>query len=380
MDPGEECDDGNSVDDDGCSADCRLEDICDLNVMKTADPDTIIPEPVPSCENQQKPHTLTFKYTGGGCAASDNNQPDKALCTGSVDDSSSVSILAGPKGLKKFYSVTPITVAPGEEFTISKSNRLSSNSQIEITNSGGTEVNIIHTSCSQSLAVGDVFGSLTLVAFNGQRGSTSNAVTYTYDITNNGDNLINVVVNDDKLGFIGEIALLTTGETRTFTRTAVVSVTTTNTATVSGTLLTQAPLCEASDSATVTVQQPQGTCDDGRPRELTFEYTGDPCSATTNNQGGRFSCSGSLNGNEPIKVVLTKDENLLSVNPNTETVQIGDLVNISNNSGGTLSGDTKFNVMQGSTVLQSLTIHTSCSQPLNVSDQFGSMILREFIR
>jgi hypothetical protein len=79
-------------------------------------------------------------------------------------------------------------------------------------------------------------------------------------------------------------------------------------------------------------------------------------------------------------VVLTKDENLLSVNPNTETIHIGDLVNISNNSGGTMRGDTKFDVMQGSTVLQSLTIHTSCSQPLNVGDQFGSMILREFIK
>jgi cysteine-rich repeat protein len=53
LDPGEECDDGNDTDDDGCSADCRLENICDLNVIKTADPDTIIPEPAPSCEERQ---------------------------------------------------------------------------------------------------------------------------------------------------------------------------------------------------------------------------------------------------------------------------------------------------------------------------------------
>jgi hypothetical protein len=153
------------------------------------------------------------------------------------------------------------TVAPGEEFTItSDGRRLSSSSQIDITNSGGTESNLFHASCSQPLAVGDVFGSLTLIGFNGQRG-TSNEVTYTYEVTNNGDNLINVTVNDDRLGLIAEISLLTTGETQTFTRTVEITETTTNTATVSGTLLAPAPLCEASDTATVTIQQPQNACD-----------------------------------------------------------------------------------------------------------------------
>lgn len=56
------------------------------------------------------------------------------------------------------YTVTPSIVAPGEEFTIS----------IEITNSGGTEINEIHLSCSQPLNLGDVYGSLTLVGANGE--------------------------------------------------------------------------------------------------------------------------------------------------------------------------------------------------------------------
>lgn len=50
VDPGEECDDGNTVSGDGCSADCRIEDLDHDGVVDLEDrcPDTRIPEGVPT--------------------------------------------------------------------------------------------------------------------------------------------------------------------------------------------------------------------------------------------------------------------------------------------------------------------------------------------
>ena len=36
----------------------------------------------------------------------------------------------------------------------------------------------------------------------------------------------------------------------------------------------------ARDSATVTIGEPPGSCDDGKPRALTMRYTGESCLAT----------------------------------------------------------------------------------------------------
>lgn len=360
---------------------CHLEHTCDLEVIKTATPDTVTPVPTPSCANQSgKPNSLTFKYTGGGCAASNNTQATgKAVCSGVVNDSIAVTVVAGDKKMKELYTVVPMVVAKGGEFTISTS-RISSDSNIAITNYGGTENNLIHTSCSQPLKVGDVFGSLTLVAFNGQR-AANNEVTYTYEITNYGDNLNNITVNDDKLGQIAVIDHLYSGETQTFSQSAEIFATTTNTVEAIGTL--QSGLeCLATDSATVTIQEPpdpQLSCTDGKPTALLFEYTGASCDATTNTQNGKFKCKGTLNGEEPIRVVITKDAKKVIADPNIESVYVGDQVIIYRKNGDKLASETKFDIRQGLKVLQSLTIHTSCSKPLNVGDQFGSMVLQKFI-
>ena len=65
----------------------------------------------------------------------------------------------------------------------------------------GKETTKIHTSCSQPLAIGDVFGSLTIVGINGQDGGVD--VTYQYVVTNNGAPVSSVEVTDDLLGYIG---------------------------------------------------------------------------------------------------------------------------------------------------------------------------------
>jgi hypothetical protein len=100
------------------------------------------------------------------------------------------------------------------------------------------------------LAVGDVFGGLTLVAFNGQRAGKD--VTYSYSVTNNGDAISNMTLVDDKLGSIAGPFSLAPGQTQTFQKVANIASTTTNIGAFAG-LLANGALCSASDSATVSV-------------------------------------------------------------------------------------------------------------------------------
>lgn len=58
-----------------------------------------------------------------------------------------------------------------------------------------------------------------------------NLVTYTYTVSNIGSTLQNVVVTDDKLGYIGTVSTLATNEFRVLSKTACIKATTTNTAT-----------------------------------------------------------------------------------------------------------------------------------------------------
>ncbi|MDH3315843.1 MAG: hypothetical protein OER43_08775 [Gammaproteobacteria bacterium] len=354
---------------------------CAVMVSKQADPETIIPTPPPSCETLGgKPSSLTFKFTGGGCAASDNDQGTKSVCSGSVNTGMAATVTAGNKDLTKLYGVVGSPVLLGDSFTVT--GPFDSDSGIELSNGGGTEFNRIHTSCSQPLAAGDVFGSLTLVGINGV-GVGSGEVTYTYTVTNQGDPA-KVTLVDDKLGPIpapGQNVIdLASGEVASFSIITEILATTTNIVTANATLNGNPELmCSAQASTTVTVEDPPKSCADGKPTALVFEYTGQSCGASNNNQGGKTDCSGDPAGASPVRVVMTKDANEITVTPNGETLGIGGLVTISDNDGNKFASEIKFDVEQGGSVLQSLAVHTSCSAPLNVGDQFGSLILREFV-
>jgi len=237
---------------------------------------TFTPGPMPSCDtlkaNKEKLSSLTFAYTGGGCPG-DNDQGDKSSCSGSINPTEGVTVQAGEKVDNLNYPVEPMFVAPDGEFTIDP-DKFKSNSVLVASNTGGTETNEFHTSCSQPLAVGDVFGSFTLVAMNGQSGSTE--VTYQYVVTNNGDPLTGVLVTDNLLGPIGgPISLGTNESSEPFTKTVRISGTTVNTGTASG-LLTNGEACSASDTVTVEVVEPPPTpaeCKELKPIDaLILEY------------------------------------------------------------------------------------------------------------
>ena len=123
------------------------------------------------CDLLEKVSWLTLTYTGGGCAASYHNQPDKFQCEGEVDSQLEVSLLT--------ESGDSFAVRPGESFTIPTEG---SDTELELTNELGTELMRIHTSCSKPLSAGDVFGSLTLAALNGI--GIGAQIDYEYEVEN----------------------------------------------------------------------------------------------------------------------------------------------------------------------------------------------------
>jgi hypothetical protein len=204
-------------------------------------------------------------------------------------------------------------------------------------------------------------------------GGTSDDVEYTYVIRNVGSSKIfDTTVIDDQLGEIGgsPIDLLEPNGEVTLKQTVQdVASTVTNTVFVSG-ATAAGQVCEADASVTVTVESPPATCDDGKPVELVFEVVPGPCSASSNGQGTKFLCSGEPVG-APFAVVGPK----VSVTPASvganETVSVKPL-------GDKFDSNTELQVI-GANGTQTLSIHTSCSQPLNVGDRFGSLILKVFV-
>ena len=125
---------------------------------------------------------------------------------------------------------------------------------------------------------------------------------------------------------------------------------------------------------------PACSCDDGKPDKLTFKYTGSACSVAANNQGSKFYCSGDPAGAEPVQVICDTGDCL--ADPSGETLMISDVVILDGTGGKSadkFGAETNVEIRLGGSVLQDLNFHTSCSVPLAVGDQFGSLLLTEFI-
>ncbi len=132
-----------------------------------------------------------------------------------------------------------------------------------------------------------------------------------------------------------------------------------------------AAVCELQvDKKCLVTQVPTGDDCQGKVQEAIFEYTGGDCTIT-NTQGGKATCDGAIPG-EFVDVSSLSDglERVISVDSEgTVTVAF-------THSSGQFSSTTGFTV-QGTDGNQVLEIHTSCSKPLAVGDQFGSMRLVE---
>ena len=118
---------------------------------------------------------------------------------------------------------------------------------------------------------------------------------------------------------------------------------------------------------------PEGSgcdCDDGKPADLLFAYTGESCDASTNDQGGAFDCEGDPAFAQPVSLEFP-DGNATAA---PGLVNLGEVVTVSS-LGSHFGSNTEFEIVGGGDVLQTMNIHTSCSKELNFGDQFGSLML-----
>jgi len=331
---------------------------------------------------------LTFRYLGGSCAETTNQQNGKLDCSGDPAGAEPVQIIVTKDASKITVSPATETITVGDLVTLTADKEFKADTVFDIRQGGGTLQSLkIHTSCSKTLAVGDIFGAMQVVTLDSTKGglqSLGRTVDYAYEITNTGPTAAtNISVQDDVLGVVAgsPIANLAAGASVTLAASAFIDTTTTNTVTVAGTTGGGAG-CQAMDTSTVTIVPPPippGSCADGKPQALIFEYTGDDCGATTNDQEGKFECDGDPAGAAPVQIVITRDANKIFADPDTQALSVGDTVRIGTSNGSKMKAETEFDVRQAPDILQSLNVHTSCSKDLVEGDQFGSMRLIQFI-
>ena len=118
--------------------------------------------PVMSCECH--PDAMSFTYIGGGCDQSNNEQGGKFECSGgSPSGAATISCDSGD-----VYE----DVNVGDVFVLGGS-RLGAQTDCTITSGGETQMISVHTSCSQSLYSGDIFGAVKVMGWDcdGSEGS-----------------------------------------------------------------------------------------------------------------------------------------------------------------------------------------------------------------
>lgn len=211
------------------------------------------------CDGKLK--AIEFKYVGGDCSATTNNQEGKCQCNGDAGANDGISIVMTKDADK-------VTVSPskniqlGDVISIVADKEIKAETQFKIVKNGKVLQTLnIHTSCSKPLRLGDRFGSMEVVAMlmkDGDYLSVGSEVDFTYTIKNEGDVPVeNITVNDSILGVVpgSPIPLLQPGETKTLETTELITETTTSIVEVQG-VTALGEECSATASSTVTVVEP----------------------------------------------------------------------------------------------------------------------------
>jgi hypothetical protein len=108
---------------------------------------------------------------------------------------------------------------------------------------------------------------------------------------------------------------------------------------------------------------------------MIFEFTGDKCSASNNEQGKKFKCYGrrKIEGPADIDVLSYWGASPVVATPNSG-ILVGDTVELTSTT-GTFQDWTKLKVSGSSYTRQYLKMETSCEKALRCGDQFGSLEL-----
>jgi hypothetical protein len=213
-----------------------------------------------------KPHCtsdlteLTLVYIGNlldlGCSVS-NNQSGYASCSGVADPGDPVSIVPGA-GLTA-DTTTDIEFGDLVTLTPSSGSELPTYTALQVTGAGGSQNVSFKTSCHKPLSLGDRFGSFVVYGMDREEDgpiTLGGNVQYQYTVTNpNALAVDDVTVEDSELGTIVSGETLAPSESKTFIATGTLLGTTTNIATVNGSILGDA-CTEAEDQVTTTVIVP----------------------------------------------------------------------------------------------------------------------------
>ncbi len=138
------------------------------------------------------------------------------------------------------------------------------------------------------------------------------------------------------------------------------------------------PTCSLEVSMEACVSAPPSSEDDckGRIISMELEYTGDGCEASSHSQkSDKVGCSGDPDGAE-VTIVVTNKKGDRQWGAALDLPIGGTVVVDAANAGkDKLDADTLVKIFDASSgdLLQEVKFHTSCSQPLSVGNQFGSV-------
>jgi 5-hydroxyisourate hydrolase-like protein (transthyretin family) len=259
------------------------------------------------CPIYSKPQVLTMKYIGGAANVS-AQASGKVVVSGDPGTTSPVRIRATNKSNPADTSARVYfdgQVLLGETFDINARSggqtTLETNTYFYVYNLSGTLLQsvIFHTSCSQPIQLGDIYGSAQLVGYKNSSGggatlpepptglgddadtptgpsaTMGDTIRWTYVVTNTGSTpLQNGVVTDDKLGTVCNIPFLAVGESKSCVATGLANQfgQYVNEGKVEA-FSPQGVKVSDTDPAHYIVPEPCAVCKGGTV-ELTFEYLG----------------------------------------------------------------------------------------------------------
>ncbi|MHC4993211.1 MAG: DUF7467 domain-containing protein, partial [Planctomycetota bacterium] len=269
----------------------------------------------------------TFLFTPSACQDPlPNPQSGEAECNGDASDADDPPFSIIYTGKKKArVRVQPSSgIEDGDIFRVSATGYKSLMSQTPLLIADGDSIEQsieIHTSCSQPLACGDVFGSLTLVGFQTKDGQD--------------------VICDPE------------------------------------------PDPIFADSCECPLAPPGPHCTD-KLEELQLAYIGDLAGNgdpgcednVTNDQDGQGTCTGDDLTEEPVSVTILTDPTNISADPASGITEPS-VFSIQKEVNGwvkELPSEIQFEATDG-VGTQTVTIHTSCSRPLNLGDRFGNFVV-----
>lgn len=382
------------------------------------------------CGELGKPQKLTMLYTAHN-NTNHTQDPAKVTITGDPNGASPVYIVATDKKGSRVWAQG--TVALDGTFDIDATSagktRLDAETYVRIyTAQGGTLLSTVrfHTSCSQPLQLGNQFGSIKIVGFLSDTGGTAtldessdddfgddadeptgpefalgDTVVWTYVVTNPGQApLTNIVVTDDKespapildggfnVGDVDHNNILEPGEEWLYRATGIAEVAGQyrNIGTVVGTPVGGGDNVTDSDPAHYIVPVPQvNLCGEyGKPQRLRMRYVGGN-EQHHEQDDGKVVVTGDPANASPVRIIAASKSDPSNKKAKVwfdGQVALGNTFDIdARNAGATrLAGDTYVFVYDlAGNLLQSVKFHTSCSQPLRIGDQFGSVEIVGFL-